>query len=109
MNANKPMITLGVLLALACLSALAGPLDPDCTAEKAAKSAAAKATIGVGGRCSPAEAAHDTARDAVHGDDDEGLLGGDKDKDKNNNKGKDKGKNKDKDKDKDDNKPWTSG
>ena len=45
--------------------ALAGPLDPDCTAEKAAKSAATKATIGVGGRCSPAEAAKDTAKDAV--------------------------------------------
>ncbi len=39
--------------------ALAGPLDPDCTAEKAAKSATAKATVGVGGRCSPAEAAKD--------------------------------------------------
>jgi hypothetical protein len=44
--------------------ALAGPLDPDCTAEKAAKSAATKATIGVGGRCSPAEAAKDTAKGA---------------------------------------------
>jgi len=45
--------------------ALAGPLDPDCTAEKAAKSAAAKATVGVGGRCSPAEAAKDSAKDAA--------------------------------------------
>jgi hypothetical protein len=35
--------------------ATAGPLDPDCTAEKAAKSAAMKATVGVGGRCSPKE------------------------------------------------------
>ena len=42
--------------------ASAGVLDPDCTAEKAAKSAAAKATVGVGGRCSPAEAAKDTAK-----------------------------------------------
>ena len=32
------------------LPATAGPLDPDCTAEKAAKSAATKATAGVGGR-----------------------------------------------------------
>ena len=43
----------------------AGPLNPDCTAEKAAKSAAAKATVGVGGRCSPAEAAKDTAKKAT--------------------------------------------
>jgi hypothetical protein len=43
----------------------AGPLDPDCTAEKAAKSAAAKATVGIGGRCSPAEAAKDTAKKAT--------------------------------------------
>ena len=57
------------LLTLATLAigplAVAGPLDPDCTAEKAAKSAAAKATVGVGGRCSPAEAAKDSAKDAV--------------------------------------------
>jgi hypothetical protein len=64
-------------------AALAGPLDPDCTAEKAAKNAAAKATVGVGGRCSPAEAVKDTAKDAVgdgdkdrkdkkHHDDDDG-------------------------------------
>jgi hypothetical protein len=45
--------------------ALAGPLDPDCTAEKAAKSAAAKATVGIGGRCSPAEAAKDSAKDVA--------------------------------------------
>jgi hypothetical protein len=53
--------------------ALAGPLDPDCTAEKAAKSATAKATVGVGGRCSPAEAAKDSAKDAV-GIEDKGPL-----------------------------------
>ena len=35
--------------------AVADPLDPDCTAEKAAKGAAAKAAMGVGGRCSPGE------------------------------------------------------
>jgi len=50
---------------ITALPALAGPLDPDCTPEKAAKSAAAKATVGVGGRCSPAEAAKDTAKDAT--------------------------------------------
>lgn len=43
----------------------AGLLDPDCTAENAAKSAAAKATVGVGGRCSPAEAAKDSAKRAT--------------------------------------------
>ena len=37
-------------------------LDPDCTVEKAAKSAVAKATVGLGGRCSPTEAAKDTAK-----------------------------------------------
>ena len=42
--------------------ALAGPLDPECTPEKAAKSAAAKATVGVGGRCDAKEAASDTAK-----------------------------------------------
>jgi hypothetical protein len=47
----------------------AGPLDPDCTAEKAAKSAAAKATVGVGGRCDPKEAASDTAKKAANIDD----------------------------------------
>ncbi len=51
--------------ALASHAAVAGVVDPDCTAEKAAKSAAMKATVGVGGRCSAAEAAKDTAKDAV--------------------------------------------
>lgn len=53
--------------------AQAGPLDPDCTAEKAAKSAATKAVVGVGGRCSPAEAAKDTAKDAA-GLEDKGAI-----------------------------------
>ncbi len=70
----------------ATLPALAGPLDPDCTPEKAAKSAAAKATVGVGGRCSPAEAAKDTAKDATgigDGDRKKPLSGdGDRKKDK---------------------------
>jgi hypothetical protein len=44
-----------VALAIASGSAYAGVLDPDCTAEKAARSAAMKATVGVGGRCKPAE------------------------------------------------------
>jgi hypothetical protein len=88
----------GALLAATAAVASAGPLDPDCTAEKAAKSAAAKATIGVGGRCDPKEALTDSAKDAVNIDDkgplEERRDDNDKDKDK------DKGKDKDKDKDK---------
>jgi hypothetical protein len=60
-NSPKSRLWLGLALALAVASASAGPLDPDCTPEKAAKSAAAKATVGVGGRCDAKEAAHDTA------------------------------------------------
>ena len=43
---------LPVLLVLALSGGLAvgGVLDPDCTAEKAAKSTAMRATVGVGGR-----------------------------------------------------------
>jgi hypothetical protein len=53
------------LLLIACLGLLAGQLhagviDPDCDAGKAAKSAALKATVGVGGRCSPKEALTDS-------------------------------------------------
>ncbi len=80
------IVTLFAALALCgSASAQAGIVNPDCTAEKAAKSAATKATVGVGGRCSPAEAAKDTV----------GLDKKDKDK---------KDKNKDKDKDKNDKK-----
>ncbi len=78
---NPKFISLFAALVLCgALPAQAGVVNPDCTAEKAAKSAATKATVGVGGRCSPAEAAKDTA----------GLDKKDKDK---------KDKNKDKDKD----------
>ena len=48
-----------------CSSHNGGLLDPECTAEKAAKSAAMKSTVGIGGRCSPAEAVKDTAKRAV--------------------------------------------
>jgi hypothetical protein len=86
MNGKKSGIALGLLLSLGCAAALAGPLDPDCTAEKAAKSAAAKATVGVGGRCDPKEAAHDTAKEAT-GIGDDGKRKG---KDNENNKDKHK-------------------
>lgn len=51
-----------LILALASSVAFAGIADPDCTPEKAAKSAAAKSTVGVGGRCSASEAAKDSAK-----------------------------------------------
>ena len=83
------MRSAAIILALGLSTAsgfvTAGPLDPDCTAEKAAKSATMKATVGVGGRCSPKEAAADTAKRATgvdkdHKDrDDKGRLGRDKD------------------------------
>jgi uncharacterized lipoprotein YajG len=50
-------------IAAACLLLAAcgtQPFDPDCTAEKAARSTAMKATVGVGGRCTPKEAVSDT-------------------------------------------------
>ncbi len=65
MKINSLILPLGLMLALMNVPATSGVLDPDCTAEKAAKSTAAKATVGVGGRCSPKEAATDSARDAV--------------------------------------------
>ena len=86
----------GALLAATSAAAIAGPLDPDCTAEKAAKSAAAKATIGVGGRCDAKEALTDTAKDVANIDDkgpiEERRDDNDKDKEKNKNKEKDKDK-----------------
>jgi len=72
---------LGLAMAMAITTASAGPLDPDCTAEKAAKSAAAKATVGVGGRCSPKEAAADSAKDAANIDDKDRKDNDKKDKD----------------------------
>jgi len=56
------LTTLTLTAALYANVALAGALNPDCTAEKAAKGAATKATVGVGGRCSPAEAAKDSVK-----------------------------------------------
>jgi hypothetical protein len=66
------MLSLSALL-VASFSVMAGPLDPDCTPEKAAKSAAAKATVGVGGRCSAGEAAKDSAKKTA-GIEDKGML-----------------------------------
>ncbi len=58
-------IAAGLVLGLMAMGAQAGVLDPDCTAEKAARSAAAKATVGVGGRCDMKEAVKDTTNDAL--------------------------------------------
>ena len=62
-----------IVLALCASFGMADVLDPDCTAEKAAKGAAAKSTVGVGGRCSPAEAAKDSAKE-VAGIEDKGPI-----------------------------------
>jgi len=66
-------IALTMMTLAAAQFALAGPLDPDCTPEKAVKGAAAKATVGVGGRCDPKEAATDTAKRAA-GVEDKGPI-----------------------------------
>jgi hypothetical protein len=76
---KRVLMTLTSLAVLAfARAAPAGPLDPECTAEKAAKGTAAKATVGVGGRCTPAEAAKDQTKNAVGIDD---KTGKDKKKD----------------------------
>jgi hypothetical protein len=61
MKTNFYLCLTATLLLSACSSG-GGVLDPECTAEKAAKSTAMRATVGVGGRCSPAEAAKDSAK-----------------------------------------------
>ena len=73
MNKSTLSWTLGFALALSSTATISGVLDPDCTAEKAAKSTAMKATVGVGGRCSPKEAAADMTKDAV-GIEDKGPI-----------------------------------
>lgn len=54
-----------LLLLFGSTATFAGVLDPDCDAEKAAKAAATKAVVGVGGRCTPKEALKDTAADKI--------------------------------------------
>ena len=66
-------IAIAIALSACAQLALAGPLDPECTPEKAAKSAATKVTVGVGGRCDAKEAASDTARRTA-GVEDKGPL-----------------------------------
>ena len=90
----------GALLAATAAVASAGPLDPDCTAEKAAKSAVAKATVGVGGRCDAKEALTDSAKDVANIDDKGPIEERRDDREKDNDKDKKRDKDKDKDKDK---------
>ena len=73
MTLCKLIAASGLTLALLSSAALAGIVDPDCTPEKAAKSAAAKSTVGVGGRCDAKEAAKDSSKKAV-GVDDKGPI-----------------------------------
>jgi hypothetical protein len=73
MTLSELVAAFGLALSLLSSTAWAGTVDPDCTAEKAAKGAAAKATVGVGGRCSAGEAAKDSGKKAV-GVEDKGPL-----------------------------------
>jgi hypothetical protein len=73
MTLSKLVAASGLALALFSSSAFAGIADPDCTAEKAAKSAAAKSTVGVGGRCDAKEAAKDSGKKAA-GVEDKGPI-----------------------------------
>ena len=65
MNITRLMTSAGLTFTLVASTAYAGVVDPDCTAEKAAKSAATKATVGIGGRCSAGEAAKDSGKKAA--------------------------------------------
>ena len=80
MTLNRLVAACGLALTLVGTAAFAGIVDPDCTPEKAAKSAAAKSTVGVGGRCDAKEAAKDSGKKAA-GVEDKGPL--DKKKSKN--------------------------
>jgi hypothetical protein len=73
MNLTQLTAACSLGLTLFTGAATAGPLDPDCTPEKAAKSAAAKSTVGVGGRCDAKEAAKDSSKKAV-GVEDKGPI-----------------------------------
>lgn len=61
-----------LILLFGSTATYAGVLDPDCDAGKAAKAAATKAVVGVGGRCTPKEALKDTAADKIP---DDGIAG----------------------------------
>lgn len=85
----KTRCILSLLLSLSATSLTADVLDPDCTAEKAAKSAAMKTTVGVGGRCDPKEALTDSAKEVANIDE-KGTIEKARDDDKKKDKEKDK-------------------
>ena len=62
-----------LVLILGSSVSIAGVVDPDCDAGDAVKSTAMKATVGVGGRCTPAEAAKDVTKEAV-GIEEKGVI-----------------------------------
>lgn len=66
---------LAACIGLMALPVQAGVINPDCDAGKAAKSAAMKATVGIGGRCDPKEA----LADSVGLDDKKGKVSDSKD------------------------------
>ncbi len=69
------LVFMGAMLTLSQLAS-AGIVNPDCTAEKVARSAAANATVGVGGRCSAADTAKDATTEALNDAlPDEGVAG----------------------------------
>lgn len=85
----KIVTILAAPLFFVAMSLNAGVVNPDCTAKKAVKSTAMKATVGVSGRCDPAEAVKDTIGIDEkgpldkHKNDKDGVLNkDDKDKDK---------------------------
>jgi hypothetical protein len=73
MKTTRSIAACALALGLLAGQATAGVVNPDCTPEKAAKSAAAKSTVGVGGRCDAGEAAKDTTKKAA-GIEDKGPL-----------------------------------
>ena len=73
MKFNRTIVLLATSLLLMSSGTIAGALKPDCNAKNAGKNVAMKATIGVGGRCSPADAAKDSAK-GVTGIEEKGAL-----------------------------------
>ncbi len=73
MKFNRTIVLLTTSLLLMSTGTIAGALKPDCDAKKAGKNIAMKATVGVGGRCSPADAAKDSAK-GVAGIEEKGAL-----------------------------------
>ncbi len=73
MNITQLIASAGLTCTLLASTAFAGVVDPDCTPEKAAKSAAAKSTVGVGGHCDAKEATKDSGTKAA-GVEDKGPI-----------------------------------